>query len=106
MSSNGRPPYQLRPLPRATDQIKVLSEKAIQEGAKKLFVDALKKLSTALETEPKESGDPERSLKKPGGTLFHAVFGPLFVQYAVYEHERTVLILKVLPMPGSALDKP
>jgi hypothetical protein len=57
-----------------------------------------------LERDPQEWGDPERGLYHPGGMIYHALTPPLFVLYAVYEHERQVCILDIIPLPSSPLD--
>jgi hypothetical protein len=106
MSSNGRPEYDLRQVARATEQLKRLAETAVQQGIKAEYIEVLKSIVAKLQSKPKQAGDPERRLKKPGSVMYHAVFGPLFVQYAVFEPEKIVLILKVAPMPNSALDVP
>jgi hypothetical protein len=103
MSSNGHPIYELRQLPRATEQFKRLAKVMVQKGMKGIYVGALKSIVANLESSPKV-GDPERHLLKPDGVIYHAVFKHLFVQYAVFEPERIVLILKVMPMPNSPLD--
>jgi mRNA-degrading endonuclease RelE of RelBE toxin-antitoxin system len=105
MSSNGCP-YDLRQLPAATEQIKKLGKKAAKKGLKEEFLNALKSILEELQAEPKEAGDPLHRLHKPGALMYHGVFGPLFVQYAVFEQENIVLILKVIAMPSSPLDIP
>jgi hypothetical protein len=105
MTSNGRP-YDLRQVPAATEQIKTLGKRAVKKGLKGEFLNALRSILEKLQAEPKEAGDPLHRLHKPGGLMFHGVFGPLFLQYAVFEQENVVVILKVIPMPSSPLDMP
>ena len=42
----------------------------------------------------------------PGAVMYHGVYGPLFVQYAIFEPEKIVVMLKVIPMPNTPLDVP
>jgi hypothetical protein len=99
-------PYDLRQLPQAREQIKKLGKQAVQKGLKPIYVNALKLILQKLQSNPQESGDPVYRLHKVGGLMYQGVFGPLFVQYAVFEQERIVLISRVIPMPNSALDSP
>jgi hypothetical protein len=104
MSSNGRPPYELRQMPGVGQQMKDLGKKAAAKGIKPAFLQALKAIVAQLQADPLRWGDPEYRMHKPGAWRYHGTFSPLFVQYVVYEYERIVLLCKVLALPLSPLE--
>jgi hypothetical protein len=103
MSTNGRPPYELKQMPGVSQQIKELGKKAVAKGINKQYVEALKMIVASLRSDPTGWGDPEYRMHKPGAWMYHGTYSPLFVQYVVYENERVVLLRKVIPLPLSPL---
>jgi hypothetical protein len=104
MSSNGSPSYDVQHLPPAAQQVKSLAEKAAKLGRMDQYVASLRAVIKKLQTAPSTWGDPEYNLHTPGGCVYHAIISPVFVQYAVFEHDKIVLIMKVLGVAGSGLE--
>jgi hypothetical protein len=93
MPTNGETSYELRHLPTVVQQIKTLAEQADARGIRPQLVAALRSALEELRTHPNRWGDPEYNLKKPGGCMYHGIISP--VNYAVYEHEKIVLITSI-----------
>jgi hypothetical protein len=103
MAAGGHPTYEVDHLPQVVRQIGELNKKAIAAGIKSEYVAALENMVAKLQNEPVEWGDPEWHPKKAGSSVRHGISDLLFVQYAVFELERKVLILKIKAMPSSPL---
>lgn len=95
MSSNGQTVYELRHLSSAAQAIKELAKTLPAGGPREAFVSAMRIIIEKLQTEPSKWGDPEYNLRKPGGCVYHGILDPVIVKYAVYEHEKIVLLMKV-----------
>jgi hypothetical protein len=95
MLSNGQPEYKVGYLPAAKQQIHDLAAGCTDHGQKKALASALKAMLAKLQTEPSIWGDPEYNLQKPGGCVYHGIIEPVIIRYAIYEHERIVLIMSV-----------
>jgi len=65
--------------------------------------DALREVLDACQNRPLEWGDPLRKTKHEGGVVCRGICQPLIVEYAVFEKERSVIILKVSPFPNLGL---
>jgi hypothetical protein len=104
MLPNGSPGYEVRHLPIAAQQVKALGERALEQGMMADYVNSLKKIIDKLQSEPSTFGDPEYNLQTPGACVYHVIRSPVFVQYAVFEHDKIVLIMKVLGVAGSGLE--
>ena len=76
---------------------------AIAHGQKIALASALTSVLAKLRTEPSTWGDLEYNLQMPGGCVYHAIFEPLLIKYAVYEPERVVLIMSVRLLPGAGV---
>src|SRR5262245_26246060 len=86
------------------DQMRALEEQAASAGVYDEYLAALKGVLERVQTAPLEWGDPEWRTQKQGGYVCHGILSPLLVFFVVYEVERSVCILKVLPLPGSPLE--
>ena len=95
MSSNGQTLYKLRHLPSVTDEIKSIANDLALHGRKAEFLSAMTAVVAKLQKEPTVWGDPEYNLHHPGGCIYHGIMKPVIVKYAVFEHEKTVLLLNV-----------
>jgi len=100
MSSNGNTVYELRHLPTVGQMIKDATKIATARGRKAAFLAALIYVFAKLRTEPSSWGDPEYNLHKPGGCVYHCIHNPVVVQYAVFEHEKIVLLMNVRILPS------
>jgi hypothetical protein len=96
--------YQVDRAPLVPAQIRVLAAKAAAQGMEQEFLHALQAVVHHLQDNPVEWGDPEYRTKKSGGLVCHGIHWPLHIQYAVYEAERVVFILKIKGLPGSQLE--
>ena len=81
---------------------KALIQRAIAAGCGQQVIDALKELHRILTIYP-QFGEPVRDLRTVGQTVYTLSVRPLFVEYAIEEQTRVVLIgvpFKVLPHSG------
>jgi hypothetical protein len=99
MPSNGKIGYNLRHLPIVVEQIRNLAEQAEAKGSKPLLLAVLTEVLEILRVKPSTWGDPEYNLKKPGGCMYRGIADPVIVNYAVFEHEKIVLVTKVRWLP-------
>jgi hypothetical protein len=99
-----KPDYKVELIGPAKEQTHTLADRAAAVGIVQEYLQAWNAILTELRTRPREWGDPEWSTRKPGGMVYHGTVDPLFVRYVVYEQERYVCILKVMPMSHSRLD--
>jgi hypothetical protein len=81
-----------------------LAEKASKAGSLKQLKEALRFVAGQLHNSPRDWGDPLRDTKKKDGVVCRGIRSPVIVQYAVYDNERVVIVLDVLPYPGTGLD--
>jgi len=86
-----------------TRRIRALGKLARHLGIENEFLADLTTIAVKLQTEPVAWGEPEYHPKKEGSVVCHGIAGALFVQFAVFEPERKVTILRVKPLPGSPL---
>jgi hypothetical protein len=95
-------PYRVVPSGRVAGEAKALIQRAIAAGRGEEVLTALKQLHRILSIYP-QRGEPVRDLKTVAQTLYTLSFGPLFVEYAIDEANRTVFIgrpFKVMPHSG------
>ena len=52
-----------------------------------------------LQAKPSTWGDPEYNLHTPGACVYHGICDPLVVKFAVFEHERIVLVMSLRLLP-------
>ena len=96
--------YRVVSLPTAIRQFRDLNAIAESADIQGVFHDAVALAYRRLRTDPLGWGDPECRTRKKNGMYCHTVVHPLVVQYVVYEDEKTALIWKIRPVPGSLLD--
>jgi hypothetical protein len=48
-----------------------------------------------LQADPTTWGDPEYNLHQPGACVYHGIYDPVIVKYAVFERDKVVLVMKV-----------
>ena len=97
-------PYELGESTQAVKDLKELRARAIERGMKREFLAALLTIAEKLQHDPIAWGDPEYELIKEGGRMFHVACNPLYIQYAVYELEKAVFLIRVTPMSSSGLE--
>jgi hypothetical protein len=102
--ASGEETFEISQLQEVTQSLRELGKKAEERGIKREFRDSLKTIMLELQTNPLEWGDPEYHPHKKGSTVCHKICGPLFIQYVVFEIEKKVMILKVIPFPKSSLN--
>ncbi len=95
--------YEINRIPSVNAQIRRLAIHATEKGRLSDFFAALKGVLTELTERPLDWGDPEYHTRKKGGIVCHGTRSPLFVQYAVFEEERLVIILKINAISGTYL---
>ena len=76
-------------------QINELVKNASTKYERRRILAILQAVVSRLEQDPTNFGDPIYSTKKRGGKVFYGHVWPVSVQYAVYEAERVVCLLKV-----------
>jgi hypothetical protein len=96
--------YTIDRLPAVSGQIRDLASRAAAKGQQREFLEILKSIVKELTNKPLAWGDPEYRTRKKGGFVCHGTRPPLFVQFAVFEEERKVMILKIRALPGSYLE--
>jgi len=98
-----KPGYKVEQIGPVKEQVRTLAARATAAGVYREFRQAMHLIFKELETRPLKWGDPEWNTRKVGGTVRRGIMRPLIVQYAVYERERYVCILKINPLPHSPL---
>jgi hypothetical protein len=91
----------LEPTGPAEEQIRALLAEAAIRGELREVLAALRATARELKTRPQDWGDPVHRTHKEGGVVYHRIFSPLLVRYAVFESEKVVWLLNVRAMPGS-----
>ena len=81
--------------PQVKNQIQDLASRARKNGTMTTLVHALKQMIWKLMNRPLE-GEPKYRTQHPGGIVFQEVEPPLVFHYAVYQTEKTVLLLDVV----------
>jgi hypothetical protein len=99
-----KPGYKVEQIGPVKEQVRTLAARATVAGIYREYAQAMHLIVKELQTRPLEWGDPEWQTHKAGGMVCHGTVDPLFVRYVVYEQERYVCILKVMPMSHSRLD--
>lgn len=96
--------YKIDHLNHVPERIRALNSKAKDKGLVPLLDQALHRVAELCRTKPTEWGDPVRNTILPGGTIYRGIVKPLVVHFVVFEKERSIIILDVLPFPRSGLD--
>ena len=99
-----KPGYKVDFLPAVKEALLRLGDRAAAAGLHREYVRAVRAIIDRLRTRPLEWGDPLWRTHKPGGMVYQGNVDPLLVRYVVYEHQRYVCILKIMPVPRSRLD--
>jgi hypothetical protein len=97
-------PYRVSQLVEATRQLRSILACAKARGMLDTTADAITTAIRHLKTDPSNWGDPLHRTKKVGGMVRRGFISPVIVHFAVYEAERSVLVLSVKPLPGHGLD--
>jgi len=103
MTKNGPPLYRVDRVPNAERQIVKLFQRAAELGIVAEVAETLRTIIHELQTQPGAWGDPQYNTKLPGGVVFCKVLHPLIAKYALYEHDRAVLLLEIWAAPGTPL---
>ena len=96
--------YHVGRVPQVSDDVRSLSVIARVIGRLKDFVGALRSAFETLNHRPSDWGDPLRKTARAGGMVYRGIRDPLVVHFALYEREKEVMVLKLLPLPHSFLD--
>lgn len=91
--------YRVDATPKVKQQIQELRKLAKHRGMVGNYVSALRKLVDALEQAPLDWGDPQYRTQQQGGLVCQGISNPLLVHYAVYEQEKSVLIIDLDFLP-------
>ncbi len=89
--------------PAVNRQLRDLAKRAKARRIHDSYGDALLHMLARLQTDPLDWGDPEYNAHHPGGVFCHAIVWPLFVRFAVYPVEETVIIFGISPLPNTPL---
>jgi hypothetical protein len=103
MPSEEEPAYKVTLVGPVKKQMRDLHRKATTLGKHQEVVDALKAVIGHLQTGPLGWGDPQHRTRRPGGTVFHGIHGPVIARYAVFEAEKVVFLLDVRAASSSFL---
>ena len=104
MSTTPDPPFQVSYPSGALRRLAELGAAAERADLHPEFMVAIRDLQRRLETDPREWGDPFRTLKGMNCILYRR-FGRFFVvYYAVHETERAVFVQDISLSPFSPLE--
>jgi hypothetical protein len=104
MDQNQNPVYKVGLLSRVNKQIRDLSEQGKLKGVNEALIAALKKVRDFCKEKPIEWGDPVRRTTREGGMVCRGICKPIVVEYAVFESDRTVIVLDIFPFPNCGFD--
>lgn len=95
--------YTVTKLSPVAAQVRVLMARAAELGIHQRVADAMQRINDHLVNHPLEWGDPEFRLVHEGGIVCHAIEDPFAVRFAVYETEKVVCLLNIVPLSRSPL---
>jgi hypothetical protein len=98
MQGNGAPIYKLGSLTKAKQQIRNLVARATALGYGKELATSLAEITVILRTVPLDWGEPQYHTALPGGVVRHGALGGLSISFVVYQMQRMVILLDVVPM--------
>lgn len=104
MTTNGDVAYQLVTTGEQNQQIRMWAERAAQIGNMAAYLAALKMIYRQLTTASSTWGDPCNRLPYLDLLVYHRIYAPLYVSYAVDEVRRIVYVKKLRPLPRSGLE--
>ncbi len=84
-------------------RVRALGKKAVQNGIRDEFLEALKHILGKLATEPLSWGDPNYRLHAAGLVVCHGIYSILQVYYGVDTQRRLIYIKDIEPLPGHVL---
>jgi hypothetical protein len=93
---SGSGPFKVDRVPKVDEQIEQLEKAATGLGIRQSFFASLKAVMNRLESSPQDFGDPLYRTKHQDGIVCHAMHSPLMVHYALFEKEKTVIILDIM----------
>jgi hypothetical protein len=105
MQGNDAPIYKVGSLAKAKQQIHELVVRAAALGYGKELAAALAEIAMVLQTAPLDWGEPQYHTVLPGGVVRHGARAGLSVSFVVYQIERIVVLLDVVPMGDHPLGK-
>jgi hypothetical protein len=106
MTTNGDALYEFATNAEHRKLMRTWAQRASRKGISAKYAAALKMIYRQLTTVPSTWGDPCNRLVHLGLTVYHRVYAPLYVSYAVDEARRIVYVktLSVLPRSGLETD--
>ncbi len=104
MVTNGDALYQLVTSAEQHMQMRMWAERAAERGRLASYLAALKMIFQQLRETPSAWGDPCNRLVYLGLQVYHRVYAPLYVSYAVDEEKRIVYLKTLTPLPRSGLE--
>lgn len=104
MATNGDALYQFVTNAEHRKLMRTLARQAVAKGISAQYAAALKMIYRQLTTAPSTWGDPCNRLVYLGLTVYHRVYGPLYVSYAVDEERHIVYVKTLSPLPRSGLE--
>jgi hypothetical protein len=105
MAGNHKPKFKVGHVTKAKEQVTELLDRAVAAGIAKDVAAALTSAMGFLESSPLVWGEPHYHTHLQGGTVRSAVHEGLAFEYVVYEHQRIVLLLAVIPLGNHPLGR-
>ena len=96
--------YRIDASGRVTDQVRVLSFRAVRKGLIGDLTVALTTMANQLTTTPTSWGDPVSRLRMLNLVMYRRAEGPIIVYYAVDRVNRISYIRDIRPFPGRGLE--
>jgi len=104
MATNGDAFYQFVTNAEHRKLMRTWAQRARAKGISAQYAAAVKMIYRQLTTAPSTWGDPCNQLVQLGLTVYHRVYGPLYVSYAVDEERRIVYVKTLSALPRSGLE--
>ncbi|HTU91441.1 MAG TPA: hypothetical protein VMF69_15270 [Gemmataceae bacterium] len=104
MTTNGDALYQFVTNAENRKLMRTWALRAAAKGISATYAAALKMIYRQLTTAPSTWGDPCNRLAHLGLTVYHRVYAPLYVSYAVDEERRIVYLKTLSALPRSGLE--
>ena len=103
MSNEPAPAFQLLSTPLAKEQMRYLRVVADQTSSRESLYQTLKSIENALQTSPRDWGDPIRHLTGLKMVVYHRLYSQLVIACVVHEQESLVWLHSIEPGPGHLL---
>lgn len=104
MTTNGDALYQFVTNAEHRKLMRTWAQRAAAKGTSAQYAAALKMIYRQLTTAPTTWGDPCNRLVHLGLMVYHRVYAPLYVSYAVDEERRIVYVKTLSALPRSGLE--